>query len=90
MNYTPGPWVARPLRTGGWVDITAIHSNSPLIANARFENTEANGLLIAAAPDLIEALISLVAVARDWLPGNDQHPEVKKADAALKKAWGAK
>ena len=32
---------------------------------------------------LREALISLVAVARRYLPDYDEHPEIQKADAAL-------
>lgn len=37
---------------------------------------------------LREALVSLVAVARRYLPDYDEHPEIQKADAALSRRQG--
>lgn len=50
----------------------------------------ADVLALNAAPELLEALISLAAAARRYLPNYDEHPEVQKADAAIAKAKGGK
>lgn len=40
--------------------------------------------LIAAAPELLEALIELIPFASEWI--NDNHPAMQKAKSAIKKA----
>jgi len=40
--------------------------------------------LIAAAPDMLEALIELISFASEWI--NDNHPAMKKARSVIKKA----
>lgn len=90
-SHTPGPWVDNVDgvvvvdKPGRWREIIAdVHAN-PLEAN----NRRANTLLIAAAPDLLEALEELVAQSldsghpHDWL----RH-EIDQAKAAIAKARG--
>jgi len=50
------------------------------------EELEANALLIAAAPDLVEALVVLVDVARRSGAFVDNAPVFRQVDAALAKA----
>lgn len=61
-KYTPGPWIA----SGSTIWKTDADGNEDEIADAwdhgrGEEQTQANAHLIAAAPDLLEAAISLVA-----------------------------
>ena len=61
--HTPGPWAARRMHTGGFDimdprnrDVVTVYGGG-----VETESREANARLIAAAPDLLEALKSLVA-----------------------------
>lgn len=54
------------------------------LENAAIEHAKVAGL----RDDLLEALVSLAAVARRYLPDYDEHPEVQKADAAIASAKG--
>lgn len=85
-QHTPGPWSVE----------RHPHSGHPLVAgegeyvvadcgNGEIETAseEANARLIAAAPELLEALISL----RDFLRGNGT--KSARADAAISKATAA-
>lgn len=61
-EHTPGPWHVEPARTTGF----AITSPCELIAASQDEyghygaiHNKANAILMAAAPDLLEALIAL-------------------------------
>ena len=61
--HTPGPWTARRMHTGGFDimdprnrDVVTVYGGG-----VETESREANARLIAAAPDLLEALKSLVA-----------------------------
>jgi hypothetical protein len=67
-QHTPGPWVATqefanrwritaPAAEGMVPESLAIVTHTVLEAGSHGENTEANARLIAAAPDLLEALI---------------------------------
>lgn len=82
MKYTPGPWY--------W-DYEGLGSKDVLVFGKAypFEMTsEANMRLIAAAPDLLEALQEMLnkAYKQNW---NDQYPdEVSKAQSAISKALG--
>ena len=78
-KHTPGPWVV--LRHVG------IYANDKLIASIHSpmpEPTASNARLIAAAPDLLEALIGFIqgAEAMGW--------STDKARAAIAKATGEK
>ncbi|ELC6296689.1 hypothetical protein RJO53_002834 [Enterobacter hormaechei] len=82
MKHTPGPWY--------W-DFEGLGSKDVLVFGKGypFEMTsEANKRLIAASPDLLEALQEMLnkAYKQNW---NDQYPdEVSKAQAAISKALG--
>lgn len=78
------PWRLSKYRDGR--DLIVIDADEFDVAKVCYPNRDANAKLIAAAPDLYEALVSLAAVARRYLPDYDEHPEVQKADAAIARA----
>jgi hypothetical protein len=102
-SYTPGPWWVEDRRHvqanrgGGALQVQAQHrgeGSSYCVASVNFwEATEANASLIAAAPDLFEALESQV-IAFTNLAGNVGFSSADIADctaqarAALTKARG--
>jgi len=60
-QHTAGPWFIDGMTGEGHINIST--SATPLrefVARAHFENGKANALLIAAAPDLLDALQDLV------------------------------
>jgi len=82
MSHTPGPWQTKDIGHGhcicpdvAWVGLTS--KQTP-------EETAANARLIAAAPELLEAL---AACHDSLLWGNKEHTRsFKMAKAALEKA----
>lgn len=92
---TPGPWVASKTdRSIGPVSRDDDQSYGMIlpVAWVEFDGNDAyqqaNANLIAAAPDLLEALQEMLnkAYKQNW---NDQYPdEVSKAQAAISKALG--
>ena len=58
-KFTPGPWIAKELDGAGWVDIVKLNDGGresvPFAACKHFDQ-EANARLIAAAPELLDAL----------------------------------
>lgn len=85
---TPGPWtgkdvgICRQDRAGLQLGFIMTHDEN------RVAECAANAHLIAAAPDLLEALQAMLSKAykQNW---NDQYPdEVSKAQAAISKALG--
>jgi hypothetical protein len=69
VSHTPGPWIAGPIDKAGWVDIVRDIKDCnhpqwgyPFAACKHFDQ-EANARLIAAAPELLEALQILVEAA---------------------------
>jgi hypothetical protein len=95
---TPGPWKPYEISPYSYAihgDIGAL-TESP-IANVIFglraetsreqaENAQANARLMAASPELLEALINLVA---DWERVHGPIPQDHEAKAAMAKAKGA-
>ncbi len=80
MNkHTPGPWKAEPF-AGGW-NVWPISSKKPDGSAIAYDCTEADARLIAAAPDLLAALLALVERGTD-------SPEHMAAEAAIAKATG--
>lgn len=78
-KHTPGPWVINHSGlqepTGDYDHIHA-ESNRALQAICkvvRRHDSKANAKLIAAAPDLLEALEALLDWGRDWTSPNDPH-----------------
>lgn len=112
-KHTPGPWFYgdwinnKPGEhdRAGWVEVWNIQDDGfkgfPFIA-CKHHDEIANARLIAAAPELLEALEECLELARDavtdyvmkygesWRPGELQslRATVKKAEAALAKATG--
>ena len=87
---TPGPWEAE-CRSGDWVAISARDKNAVAWPNRpRGNEVEANVRLIAAAPELLEALIKLSnAYAFIKPPGYPKSDAELLANAAIAKATGA-
>lgn len=89
-KYTPAPWIARPIDKAGWVDIVLDIKdyNHPQwglpFVSCKFFDQEANARLIAAAPELLEALVDLVA----FYPLDSTDAVITSARAAIKKATG--
>jgi hypothetical protein len=87
-NWTPGPWFAEPL------DSREVFGGNRAIATAHGRDSEAlgNGLLIAAAPELYEALKSLWKWVDNWGADFIFDPEFEgepeRIKAALRKARG--
>lgn len=91
-KHTPGPWSAKPSADTGYGDPEwapfQIESDEWIVAVAIGDvddlNAEANARLIAAAPDLLEALSELIEANSFYFkPGN---PWGDKARAAIAKA----
>ena len=93
VKHTPGPWMKS---THGGISKYSIWSSSGQhIADTNttksigFERCAANASLIAAAPDLLEALEDCVAVMDRELAGLKViQPELSAARAAIAKATG--
>lgn len=88
MTHTPGPWtVMQPASTSGW----GLCVGSETRITARIPSgpeREANALLIAAAPDLLNALIRMCRWAEaDKVNYTGDHP-VAQARAAIERAGG--
>jgi hypothetical protein len=92
-KHTPGPWEANQWydeETGvsGWsfsaggylLPLSALETDDP-------EEAEANARLIAAAPELLKALIALHAVAR--VPMDEDYAAVTNAAEVIARATGA-
>lgn len=92
FNRTPGAWGAKT-REGSW-DWVVYQKNNPAIEICQMfhdgtefnERGEANAYLAAAAPELLEALESMVNCYQGYLV--DDPDELIKARAAIVKARG--
>lgn len=80
-KHTPGPW-----RVSGKQSIRA--GEQRYVAKATWDNGEANAHLIAAAPDLLEALQGLAALY-DTDEGCRSMQQYIRARAAIAKATSA-
>jgi hypothetical protein len=94
MKHTPGPWVVnkqhKTISYKGCFDV-ATADNEYLIAQTiggLGEQEEANARLIAAAPDLLEALKQLASVAIGTEHGKQFEYQIDLAIAAIAKATG--
>lgn len=89
-QHTPGPWVAFadhpegaiPVRADGLLVAVCRYSQNPRIGK---ENAEANAHLIAAAPELLEALKDVMDRLVDK---HEQDESAVAAHAAITKATG--
>lgn len=88
-NHTEGPWKLVPADdTPGHREPAFVYAGDQRWANTSrtSRNVDADARLIAAAPDLLEALLEAKAEMRDWGP---DHPAMRQIDAAIAKATGA-
>lgn len=93
-KHTPGPWEAildekQPRRRGGVVAgrMALVRAGGDMCIDCthsgnNYEEDAANARLIAAAPDLLAALESLL----NALPSATTHPAIQQARAALARA----
>jgi hypothetical protein len=95
-KHTPGPWVVIPPRIGAAITIygadrefpvaTTCSNTSPATMQAHRDGTvAANARLIAAAPELLEALLACVEAQQ---PMAQMHA-AEQARAAIAKATGS-
>lgn len=91
-GYSPGPWCAVRHPDGscflsdsnGQSVVEAVATRYSIYLDASWEASEADLDLLAAAPDLLEALEGLL----DALPSATTHPAIQAARAAIAKAKG--
>jgi hypothetical protein len=92
-NHTPGPWRYKPHSVDSNYMLIFCSADPSEGDNLRGYCGEANARLIAAAPDLLEALQSMCEYTAELNPsqGFDGHDAdaVNKARAAIAKATGA-
>ena len=81
-QHTPGPWWHSGLEVGTVPMMMVKVAN---VSGANYEEAKANARLIAAAPDLLEALNALVAAHGSILDLRESD-ELKLARAAIAKA----
>lgn len=82
-KHTPGPWVAEPGGgRGAWI-MGANREWTALACGDTDESANANARLIAAAPELLEAL----KVAQIWLDLDGRY-DMRGINAAIEKATG--
>ncbi|MCH9751086.1 MAG: hypothetical protein K0U61_02605 [Alphaproteobacteria bacterium] len=92
MTHTPGPWDAEK-HANGCVFVSGLHAKTGDICDLYHRdsegeivvkhNAESNAHLIAAAPEMYDALIAVERTLR----GNDLY-DLRKVDFALAKARG--
>ncbi|MDB6134210.1 MAG: hypothetical protein JWM59_2453 [Verrucomicrobiales bacterium] len=104
-QHTPGPWSYRPHSLDDWGVVRDKAGNIVACARAgrlvphlemdrcRQDKTDpfcGNGRLIAAAPELLEEMREILALAeeRDWNPEGFQDLVASRARAAIAKAEG--
>ena len=105
MNHTPGPWKSHCLDSislfpqhvvaeNGAIVARCIPTSGQVVWNVSNQEAEANARLIAAAPELLEALEQTIESLAYWFPrwgdpkgANSQM--MKQAHAAIAKAKGA-
>ena len=89
-EHTPGPWTFKPHEMGTFVRCEKGYIISGPV-NER-PGHEANARLIAAAPDLLEALKNVCTQLLGWGVSTDpEHPDrvaLRNAEAAIDKATG--
>ena len=89
-KHMPGPWKMHKTAKGCAIFLNKLgYVRLAELVWFGDEVTEANGHLIAAAPDLLDAIKVLIVAAQDGHPGQDSYwAAVRAAESALKKAEG--
>lgn len=87
-KHTPGPWVKKGIHWTGKNNEIVFVSNGPAFGSeSDFESAKANARLIAAAPELLEALEDLCECILETR-GPSATLALKSARAAIAKAKG--
>ena len=92
-KHTPGPWNYTMYKDSGWdFKLTADHGETEIVGgcgccDSPWVSSEADACLIAAAPELLEALEKVVSFV-DAGEGTWTVEEQQKARAAIAKAKG--
>ena len=89
-DHTPGPWITKWSRSPPKI----VGPNNELIAKmpvwegqkVKWERQKFNARLIAAAPDLLEALYNLISLASPHMTDSTQTLAMEQARAAMAKA----
>lgn len=93
MKHTPGPWRIGTAPPNGEQTIGTIRGMMVAVATTGVgmeEETLANARLIAAAPELLEALCEMLAIVELMSPLYDkEQQQAQAARAAIAKAIGA-
>lgn len=86
--FTPGPWKVGDTYTAGW----PVKAGGHIVALAQYlggtDPAHCNANLIAAAPDLYEALAAMATMHPDWANRLGYTEALEAANAALAKANG--
>ena len=84
IQHTPKPWKIGTRKDGSrWFSLGNPSTGPHYQADVHC--SDADAALIAAAPDLLEALLMVRAKMNDW---NQKGPTIRQIDAALSKAQG--
>lgn len=96
VGHTPGPWIATPANGGEWNITAGAWAIALVMGSAGHEGpngcSDENARLIAAAPDLLEALKTAKETIRlwhgpvSWDIYDRASPEMKAINAAIAKA----
>ncbi|HEX3941609.1 MAG TPA: hypothetical protein VHX11_09025 [Acidobacteriaceae bacterium] len=86
-KHTPGPWSRYNEERCSNIFLES-HCHGSVCKIANNLHAEANARLIAAAPELLEALERLIARAGENLRGGMMWSEITQAKAAIRKAKG--
>jgi hypothetical protein len=92
-KHTPGPWKAQPREgiEGQWEVVSTCETEWLIAAAAPHidgDPDEANARLIAAAPELLEALLGLRLYVDPMMGGEEVDNAIRAANAAIAKATG--
>lgn len=87
-KHTPGPWVAREVSGAGWPGQRgfAIDFNEDQEQIVDFVYEEADARLIAAAPDMFEALDNITGLSRALRVGGPDPMDLQGLSDALEEA----
>ena len=89
MSHTPGPWM---LSRGAQGDAFAVEGPTRTVAHVKLaREAEANAYLLAAAPDLLEALKLAEDYMHLWMEhntGSTELNDLERIEAAIAKAEG--
>ena len=92
LKFTPGPWFARPAIRSGEFNVTAQSGGFAPLAKVKGDKRSTlddalhNARLMAAAPDLLAALLAMLEHCPDLEKNDEIVHAVKLARAAIERA----